>query len=174
MLILPVAQPYGDIIRSNSTRCPPASTIAMLTGLRNSFARCLLASRILRARSIVKLTDLSFLTATRMVYRPRFHVGASITDFTNSRQMARPAHHFHLLDSPAQLAVLLFGELAGQFPLLSGQLSRLKIHLQSLAKTCAKRLSNLVPGDRGSEGVQRRGHFAIPGQRLCSRVLVRE
>src|SRR5437763_10487879 len=38
-LMLPVAQPYGDIIRSNTTRCPPESTIAMLTGLLNSLAR---------------------------------------------------------------------------------------------------------------------------------------
>jgi hypothetical protein len=59
-LMLPVAHPYGDIIRSNRTGCPPASTMAILTGLRSSFARCLLASRILRARSIVRLTALSF------------------------------------------------------------------------------------------------------------------
>src|SRR5437773_2463578 len=43
-------------MRSNNTRCPPASTMAMLTGLRNSFARCLLTSRIFLARSIEMLT----------------------------------------------------------------------------------------------------------------------
>src|SRR5437588_6665892 len=51
ILMLPVAQPYGAIMRSKSTRWPPASTMAILTGLRNSLARCLLASNILRAIS---------------------------------------------------------------------------------------------------------------------------
>jgi len=45
-------------MRSKRTRCPPASTMAMLTGLRNSLARCLLASSILRAISIDMLTQI--------------------------------------------------------------------------------------------------------------------
>src|SRR5947209_11877560 len=59
ILMFPVAQPYGDIIRSKSTRCPPASTIAILTGLRNSLARCLLASNILRAISTDRFTHVA-------------------------------------------------------------------------------------------------------------------
>ncbi len=75
ILILPVAQPYGAIIRSKRTRCPPASTIAMLTGLRNSLARCLLASIILRATSIDMLTRFTLLNYTPQVIRAHFFTG---------------------------------------------------------------------------------------------------
>src|SRR5438270_8338540 len=66
ILMFPVAQPYGDIIRSKSTRCPPESTIAILTGLRSSLARCLLASNILRAISIDRFTQLLLFAKTQI------------------------------------------------------------------------------------------------------------
>lgn len=51
-------------MRSKRTRWPPASTMAILTGLRNSLARCLLASSTLRAISTDMLTPNSPLKST--------------------------------------------------------------------------------------------------------------
>jgi len=76
-------------MRSKSTRCPPASTIAMLTGLRNSFARRLLASSILRATSIDKLTR-------DAPYKKLCCIAASITYQTDTHKW-QPMMHSRVL-----------------------------------------------------------------------------